>query len=189
MDRKISPLAPRLTALLCLTLPGPASPAQTATPPPFALPPPAPGTAAALPPAVPFLLRAAMEKAHALWRRLDGGADYHSSLTYLRDKPALMLFTTPDEPGPRTLHRKRAMVQACGFLLDDTSFDRAIICVVELDLRKPDKPRVRNYDLRRPAFQTAAKNATQAADPKDALRQAREDDAHTLKICADLGID
>ena len=63
------------------------------------------------------------------------------------------------------------------------------MCVVEVDPRKPDKPRVRNYDLRRSVFQAAARNSTQSSDPREAVRKARDNDAHTLKICAELGID
>jgi hypothetical protein len=183
----------RLLAGLLLTFaPGPlpaAAPALPALPPPFALPPPLPlPTPAAIPPAEASR-RSAAASAHARWKHEDGGADFHPSLTYLRGTPVLMLITEPGEPGPKTLRRKRAIVQAGAFLLDDTSFERAIVCVVEADGRSAAKPRVRNYDLRRPDFHHTARTAAGAADARQALRQARDADALTLRICADLGID
>jgi hypothetical protein len=186
MSHPHPPLGLLVTSLVCAATSGllPATPPLA--PPPFVLPPPAHPDPAA---AIPVALRAATATAHARWKAADGGADFHPTLTYLRDKPALMLVTATDEPGPKALRRKRAIVQAAGFLLDDTAFARAIVCVVEIDARHPDKPRVRNYDLRRPAFQAVVRAATHTADPRQALRQAREVDDHTLRICADLGID
>ncbi len=189
MPRNISTFGPPALAFLWVALLGAPAFAQTSSPPPFVLPPPAPAADATAQPEVPVVQRAKMDQAHAQWQVRDGGADYHTSLTYLRGKPVLMLITETDESGSKALHRKRAIVQACGFLLDDTTFERAVVCIVEVDLRKPDKPRVRNHDLQRTVFQTAAKNATQTIDAKDALRKAWDDDAPTLRICADLGID
>lgn len=186
-------LSRRLIAGLLLTFaPGPlpaAAPAVPAPPPPFALPPPVPLPApAAIPPAEAGRRHAAAS-AHARWKHADGGADFQPSLTYLRGTPVLMLITEAGEPGPKTLRRKRAIVQAGAFLLDDTAFERAIVCVVETDGRSAAKPRVRNYDLRRPDFHHTARTAAGAPDARQALRQARDTDALTLRICAELGID
>lgn len=175
--------------LLAAVSPGPLSANPPPAPPPFLLPPPTVIAEAPALPAASAARRANAATAHARWRHEDGGADFHPSLTYLRDTPVLMLITDAGESGAKALRRKRALVQAGGFLLDDTAFARAVLCVVAVDPARQAAPQVRNYDLRRSTFQAAARTASSNPDAKQALRQAREADAVTLKICADLGID
>lgn len=185
---------PLLTGLLLTLAPGPqhaatpATPARPATPPPFALPPPVPPTTSAVP-TTEAARRSAAASAHHRWKHADGGADFHPSLTYLRGTPVLMLIAEAGEPGPKTLRRKRAILQAGAFLLDDAAFDRAIVCVVEEGNHPAAKPRVRNYDLHRSALHHTARTAAGATDARQALRQARDTEALTLRICAELGID
>ena len=125
--------------------------------------------------------------AHAAWKR-EGGEEFHSGLVYADGTPFLMLFTSKGEPADRALRRKRSIVLACDFLLDEAAFQDAGVCVVELDPKKPREQSLTNYKLRRADFQRVAKNAGQTDNVKSAAQKARTDDALALKICADLGI-
>ena len=119
----------------------------------------------------------------------EGGADYQPTLTFLRETPVLMLVTTPREPAARSLQRKRAIVQACGFLLDDGAFPDAVICVVEAEPGRPGAPAVRNHPVSRADFGRSLRAESGAADAAAALRAAKADDALTLRLCAALRID
>lgn len=175
----------RLLFATCLL----AVPAALAATPPAAAPafttpvPPAEQPSADLP------RRAAAATAHARWRDREGGAEYQPTLTFLRETPVLMLVTAPREPAARALHRKRAILQACGFLLDDGAFTDAVICVVESDPARPGAPAVRNHAVNRTDFGRSLSTESGAADAAAALRAAKADDALTLRLCAALRID
>jgi hypothetical protein len=158
-----------------------------AGPPPFVIP----STGAAMEqlelPSV--AIRQSLDRGHSDWKQLDGGGEYHSSLSYMKGKPVMMIITAATEDGVRKEHRKGAIVQACGFLLDAGAFEQAIICVVEVDLAKPDKQRVRNNQVTRGTFQAAVRKITKADEVKDALRKAKNERGHSEAICAELGIE
>lgn len=134
-------------------------------------------------------LRSAAANAHAAWRDREGGADYQPTLTYLRETPVLMLVTTPRESADRALHRRRAIIQACGFLLGTEAFPRAVICVVETDPAKPGAPAVRNHPVGRADFTARLRAESGTPDFIAALHAARGNDALTLRLCAALRID
>lgn len=176
--------ARRLLALLSLPVAADANPPSS--PPGFVLPlNPAAETAAA----AELPRRSAAASAHAAWRDRDGGADYQPTLTYLRETPVLMLVTTPREAAERALHRRRAIVQACGFLLGAEAFPQAVICVVEADPAKPGAPTVRNHAVGRTDFTARLRAESGTPDFVAALRAARANDALTLRLCAALRID
>ena len=160
---------------------------QTQSPPPFVVP--SSGPSADATNAIPVSVRQSVELSHGVWRTSSGGGNYHPSLTYLKGSPVLMLVTTTHENAEKKLHRKGAIVQACGFLLDAPAFERAIICVVEIDPDKPNQQRVRNYPVQRGSFASAARKATKSEDLADALGKAKNDHGHAEKICVDLGIE
>lgn len=126
-------------------------------------------------------------RAHAAWKR-DGGEEFHSGLVYANGTPLLMLVTAKGEAADRALRRKRAIVLACDFLLDETAFGEAGVCVVEFDPKKPREQTLTNYKLRRADFQNAARKAGQTDNVKSAAQKARTDDVVTQKICAELGV-
>ena len=132
--------------------------------------------------------RAAAAQAHASWRDREGGADYQPTLSFLRETPVLMLVTTPREPADRALHRRRAIIQACGFLLGAEAFPLAVICVVE-DPARPGAPTVRNHPVARADFAGRLRAEAGTPDLAAALRAARANDALTLRLCAALRID
>ncbi len=133
--------------------------------------------------------RAAAAQAHASWRDREGGADYQPTLSFLRETPVLMLVTTPREPADRALHRRRAIIQACGFLLGAEAFPLAVICVVEADPARPGAPTVRNHPVARADFAGRLRAEAGTPDLAAALRAARANDALTLRLCAALRID
>jgi len=161
--------------------------AQSSGPPPFAIP--SAGVAAGEVAVVSASTRQSVERALLDWKASDGGKEYHPTLTYMKGRPVLMLITSNLEHAARKQHRRGAIVQACGYLLDVPAFDRAVICVVEVDPEKPDQQRVRNHAVERGSFASAARKATKVDDVKDALRKAKSESGHADKICADLGID
>lgn len=181
-QRQPARLAVPLAALLAFPAVTSGNPPSAA--PAFALPAPAAAEATADLPR-----RAAAATAHATWRDREGGAEFQPTLTFLRDTPVLMLVTTPREPAARSLLRKRAALQACGFLLDEAAFPGAVICVVETDSARPGAPAVRNHPVSRADFGRSLRAETGAADIAAALRAARADDALTLRLCAALKID
>jgi hypothetical protein len=134
-------------------------------------------------------LRSTAANAHAAWRDREGGADYQPTLTYLRETPVLMLVTTPRESADRALHRRRAIIQACGYLLGAEAFPRAVICVVETDPAKPGAPAVRNHPVGRADFTARLRAESGTPDFIAALHAARGNDALTLRLCAALRID
>lgn len=133
--------------------------------------------------------RSAAAHAHAAWREREGGSDYQPTLTYLRDTPVLMLVTSPREPAERALHRRRAIIQACGFLLEASAYAQAVICVVESNPSQPGAPSVRNHPVSRGEFTERLRAETGTPDFVAALRTARSNDALTLRLCAALRID
>lgn len=176
--------AKRLVAVLTLPVAAHSNPPSAA--PGFALPvTPAVETASV----ADTPLRSAAANAHAAWRERDGGADYQPTLTYLRETPVLMLVTNPRESADRALHRRRAIIQACGFLLGAEAFPRVVICVVEIDPAKPGVPAVRNHPVSRGDFTERLRAETGTPDFAAALRTARGNDALTLRLCAALRID
>ncbi|MFM7749341.1 MAG: hypothetical protein ACKPB0_02860 [Opitutaceae bacterium] len=176
--------ARRILALLALPVAARANPPPFA--PDFALP-VTPATEAAAIAELPR--RSAAANAHAAWREREGGSDYQPTLTFLRDTPVLMLVTSPREPAERALHRRRAIIQACGFLLEASAFAQAVICVVESDPSRPGAPAVRNHPVRRAEFTDRLRAETGTPDFVAALRTARGNDALTLRLCAALRID
>src|SRR5687767_3669345 len=80
-------------------------------------------------PVAPALCQA-IEISHAAWKQ-DGGAEFKSGLTYVQGEPTLMVITTKSEAADKKLRRKRSIVAACEFLLDDAAFSKATIAVVE----------------------------------------------------------
>ncbi len=175
-------LAATLAALLAFPAVLVANPPAAA--PAFALPAPAAVEATADLPR-----HAAAATAHASWREREGGAEYQPTLSFLRGTPVLMLVTAPREPAARVLHRKRAMLQACGFLLAEGAFADAVICVVESDPARPAAPAVRNHPVNRADFGRSLRTEAGVPDVAAALRAARADDALTLRLCAALRID
>jgi hypothetical protein len=173
-------------AAALIALAGVTRAAPPATAPAFTLP---VAPAAEVTPASEIPRRAAAAAAHAQWREREGGADYQPTLTYLRETPVLMMVAAPRETAPRALHRKRAIVQACGFLLDDAAFPRAVICIVEPDPDRPSRPVVRNTEVRRADFTAKLCGESGKSGKSEALRQARDDDDVTLRVCAALRID
>lgn len=139
---------------------------------------------AAISPAV----RARVESALATWKAADGGADFFPGLTYLRGNPIVMLVTSKQEADDTKDRRLRSVVTALEFLLEETTFDRATICVVAQNDRDPS-PTVRNHVVRRENFKTAAKSAANVGSVKAAIARARAEPATARQICAALGID
>lgn len=183
-SRSVPSAAKRLVAVLTLPVAAHSNPPSAA--PGFALPvTPAVETASV----ANTPLRSAAANAHAAWRDRDGGADYQPTLTYLRETPVLMLVTTPRESADRALHRRRAIIQACGFLLGAEAFPRVVICVVETDPAKPGAPAVRNHPVGRADFTARLRAESGMPDFVAALHAARGNDALTLRLCASLRID
>ena len=172
----------RLAAILVLPAGTSARPPTNA--PAFALPVPAVAEIEADLPR-----QAAATSAHATWRDREGGAEFQPTLTFLRGTPVLMLVTATREPAARALLRKRAIVQACGFLLDEAAFANAVICVVESDHARPGAPSVRNHAVSRSDFVHNLRKETGATDIARALGAARADDALTLRLCGALKIE
>lgn len=123
-----------------------------------------------------------------LWKKTDGGGEFHAGLTYVNGGPVLMLVTTPGENASRLLNRKRSIVLACDFLLDDVAFQEATLCVVEFGGKRPQQQALTNYKVRRSDFQRALKKAAPSDTAKGAVQKARGDDTVTTSICAELGI-
>lgn len=181
-----SPAAARLILAL-LVLPMVARATPPANPPGFVLP--VTPSFAETSTADDLPRRAAAAQAHASWRDREGGADYQTTLSFLRETPVLMLVTTPRERADRALHRRRAIIQACGFLLGEEAFPEAVICVVEADPAEPGAPAVRNHPVGRADFAARLRAESGTPDFVAALRTARGNDALTLRLCAALGID
>ena len=181
-----SPAATARRRLAFLALPALAGATPPANPPGFVLP-ATPAAEAAATEDLPR--RAAAARAHAAWRDREGGADYQPTLSFLRETPVLMLVTTPREPAERALHRRRAIIQACGFLLGAEAFPQAVVCVVEADPAKPGAPAVRNHPVARADFTTRLGAEAGTPDLAAALRAARANDALTLRLCTALRID
>jgi hypothetical protein len=136
---------------------------------------------------VPSALRATLESAHTAWKK-DGGAEFKSGLTYVQGVPTLMVISTPAEPSDKKMRRKRSLVAACEFLLEDQAFSSAMICVVEADSRDPKKQTVSNVEVRRGNYQEAVKQAAKVSDLKEAGKKAKETDSVVETVCAELGI-
>ena len=183
-SRFVPSAAKRLVAVLTLPVAAHSNPPSAA--PAFALP-VTPVVEAASVADTP--LRSAAANAHAAWRDRDGGADYQPTLTYLRETPVLMLVKTPRESADRALHRRRAIIQACGFLLEASAFPQAVICIVESDPGRPGAPAVRNHPVSRGDFTARLRAESGMPDFVAALHAARGNDALTLRLCAALRID
>lgn len=132
-------------------------------------------------------LLATLDTAHTSWRK-DGGSEFKSGLTCVQGVPTLMVITTSGEAPDKKVRRKRTLVAACEFLLAETTFPKAVICVVEADARDPKKQTLSNFEVLRGNYQEALKKAAKVGDLKEAGRKARETDAIVESICADLGI-
>ncbi|HEX2853532.1 MAG TPA: hypothetical protein VHO24_09855 [Opitutaceae bacterium] len=132
-------------------------------------------------------LRSTLDTAHAAWKK-DGGSEFGSGLTYVQGVPTLMVITAPGETAHKKLRRKRTLVSACEFLLDDAAFSKATICVIEADPRDPKKQTVVNVEVRRGNYQEALKKAAKVGDVKEAGRKAKETDSIVESVCTELGL-
>lgn len=131
--------------------------------------------------------RQATANAHHAWKR-DGGAEFKSGLTYIKGVPVLMLITTKGEPVDKAQRRRRELISACEFLLDENAFERAWICVVEADPRNPGDQTTTNYGFTRADYQAAVKSASRTGTVKDGVKAAREKDAVLGAICTALRV-
>lgn len=132
-------------------------------------------------------LRQTVDTAHAAWKKA-GGAEFKSGVTYVQGETTFMVITTPGEAADKKVRRKRAIVAACEFLLDDGTFSKVAICVVEVDARNPENQKVTNFEVRRGNYQEAIKKAARVEDIKEAGRKAKETDSIMESVCTDLGI-
>lgn len=146
-----------------------------------------PGVLSAQPNDVAPAMRQTLDTAHGAWKK-DGGAEFESGLTYVKGVPTLMVITSSGEPSDKKIRRKRSIVSACEFLVDDATFAKAMICVVEADEQDPKKQTVFNFEVRRGNYQEAIKKAAKVSDLKEAGRKAKETDSVVESVCADLGI-
>jgi hypothetical protein len=132
-------------------------------------------------------LRQTLDTAHAAWKK-DGGTEFKSGLTCVQGVPTLMVITTLGEAADKKVRRKRSIVSAFEFLLDDGTFSRATICVVETDPKNPKAQKISNVEVRRGNYQEALKKAAKVNDLKEAGKKAKETDSIVESVCTDLGI-
>lgn len=137
--------------------------------------------------AVAPALKQATDAAHAAWKQQEGG-EFKTGLTYVQGVPTLMLITTPGEPDDKAFRRRRAIVSACDFLLDDNAFAKANICVVTVDPQNPRNQTTTNYEIRRGNYQEAIKKEAKVANVKEGALKAQETDSVVNSVATDLGI-
>ena len=136
---------------------------------------------------VPVALKARIDTAYNGWSK-DFGAEFQGSLTFFEGSPILMLFTTPEEPADKTLRRRRAIVLAFEYLLDEGAFSSATVCVVTGESKGQGKKNVMNYEIRRSDYQVASRKTGKASSGKAIGIKKREDDAKVRNLSAALGI-
>ena len=134
-------------------------------------------------------LRARTDAAHVDWVKVKG-AGFHPNLTYLGGHPVMMLMVASDESVPAQTYRLGAIVDACAFMLQDSAFDQAVICLATYDAAHPEKMTTRNIEVKRDAFQSAVKKAGKSSTFATALAAVRADDsaAAVRQVCTELGI-
>jgi hypothetical protein len=137
---------------------------------------------------VPPALRSRMDAQIAELKRPDR-ATLHLGLTFVRGEPILMIVTDTAEAQPKKALRLAAIVEALGFLLDETGFERANVCVVSRRSDASADQSVRNYALPRATFMAAAKRASGETNSKRALAKLKGNAPAAAEVCTELGID
>jgi hypothetical protein len=136
---------------------------------------------------VPSALKQAVDTAHAAWKQQEA-AEFKTGLTYVQGVPTLMLITTVGEPADKSFRRRRAILSACDFLLDDTTFAKANICVVTVDPQNPKSQATTNYEIRRGNYQESVKKAAKVSNVKEGAVKARETDSVVNAVSTELGL-
>lgn len=137
--------------------------------------------------AIPSAVRAKADAAHASWLA-QIGAEFYPKYTYAGGAPILMLMVPADEMPSVQARRRKAMVQACEFMMADDTFDRAIICIATYDRKDRLSMSTHNTTITRDAFHAAAQKAGNSPDLVAAFNAVYHSSGAVDKICADLGL-
>ena len=132
-------------------------------------------------------LKQSIGASHDAWKNQEA-AEFNTGLTYVGDVPTLMFITSRNEAAGKGLRRRRAILSACSFLLDDAAFAKANICVVSVDPQNPRKQATVNYEVRRGNFHEALRKLAETADLKAAARMTDETDSLVEGVSATLGL-
>jgi hypothetical protein len=158
----------------------------TATPPPFT---DGAGSSAKSIDAVPKIdpiARGVVQVAHNRWAK-GVGVGLSPNLSFAGGHPVLMLMTNVNEPATTKHHLEQAVVEACQFLLDDTTFDKAVICVARVNPKNPDATKMENIVVTRDAYQKAIKGAGKSQKLPESFAKLRGDKAGVHQAYAELG--
>lgn len=136
---------------------------------------------------IPAVLKNRISDSVAELKRGEAKA-FQAGLTYVKGVPVLMMITEAGEAAEKGADRRLAIMAAFDFLLDDTAFDLARVCVVEINKGNPDKQKISNYEIKRAQYQDAAKRASKDTLAKSASAKIKTDRVLVELVATELGI-
>jgi hypothetical protein len=134
------------------------------------------------------VLTGRVQNAHAQWAKAGDGKEFSPSLSFVGGRPIVMVMAESDENPGMQNRRLKAMVEACEFLVDDSAFESAVLCVSTRDAKNPKVMTTQNTEVHRSAFQAAAKSAGKSNNLPAALTNVHASDVAVKAIAAALGL-
>ena len=164
----------------------PAASGTATQPPPFTAPSAPAKTNEGKGPKIDPIARGIVEVAHGRWSK-GVGLGLNPSLSFVGGQPTLTLVVDANETPAAKRHFEEAVVEACQFLVNDTAFESAVVCVTRVNSKNPKATKTENIVIHRAAFEAAIKGAGKNQKLSAAKAKLRGNDAGIHHACLELG--